>query len=119
MNPDPGRGDFAVPEGLLVDGQPATLTVLVGNMGHNDDWTADDVRHKQPRGLFGVVVEGVTGGVTGAGLFDLDHLGAELGEQGRGQGAGEDGRDVQDTHAIERSGHGKSFHERSARHGDA
>ncbi|MEU4448990.1 beta-galactosidase [Actinosynnema sp. NPDC050801] len=58
VNPDPGRGDFAVPEGLLVDGQRATLTVLVENMGHNDDWTADDVRHKQPRGLFGVVVEG-------------------------------------------------------------
>ncbi|MFJ6676941.1 beta-galactosidase [Actinosynnema sp. NPDC091369] len=60
VNPDPGRGDFAVPEGLLADGQQATLTVLVENMGHNDDWTADDVRHKQPRGLFGVVVGGST-----------------------------------------------------------
>ncbi|MEU4769893.1 beta-galactosidase [Actinosynnema sp. NPDC023794] len=60
VNPDPGRGDFAVPEGLLAAGRQATLTVLVGNMGHNDDWTADDVRHKQPRGLFGVVVEGST-----------------------------------------------------------
>ncbi|PSL57253.1 beta-galactosidase-like protein [Saccharothrix carnea] len=60
VNPDPGRGDFTVPEGLLAAGQRAELTVLVGNMGHNDDWTADDVRHKQPRGLFGVVVEGST-----------------------------------------------------------
>jgi beta-galactosidase GanA len=60
VNPDPGRGDFAVPEGLLGDGQQATLTVLVENMGHNDDWTADDIRHKQPRGLFGVSVEGAT-----------------------------------------------------------
>ncbi|WP_367128008.1 beta-galactosidase [Saccharothrix sp. HUAS TT1] len=60
VNPDPGRGDFAVPEGLLAGGERATLTVLVENMGHNDDWTADDVRHKQPRGLFGVVVEGST-----------------------------------------------------------
>ncbi|XVS67966.1 beta-galactosidase [Actinosynnema sp. CA-299493] len=60
VNPDPGRGDFAVPAGLLTQGRQATLTVLVGNMGHNDDWTADDIRHKQPRGLFGVVVEGST-----------------------------------------------------------
>ncbi|NUT46244.1 MAG: beta-galactosidase [Saccharothrix sp.] len=60
VNPDPGRGDFTVPDGLLAPGARAELTVLVENMGHNDDWTADDVRHKQPRGLFGVVVEGST-----------------------------------------------------------
>ncbi|MFI9011064.1 beta-galactosidase [Actinosynnema sp. NPDC053489] len=60
VNPDPGRGDFPVPAGLLTAGRRATLTVLVENMGHNDDWTADDVRHKQPRGLFGVTVEGST-----------------------------------------------------------
>ncbi|MFC6092248.1 beta-galactosidase [Saccharothrix lopnurensis] len=60
VNPDPGRGDFAVPEGLLVAGRRATLTVLVENMGHNDDWTADDTRFKQPRGLFGAVVRGST-----------------------------------------------------------
>ncbi|WP_189223770.1 beta-galactosidase [Saccharothrix coeruleofusca] len=58
VNPDPGRGEFAVPPGLLAPGQRATLAVLVENMGHNDDWTADDTRFKQPRGLFGVVVEG-------------------------------------------------------------
>lgn len=60
VNPDPGRGDFTVPDGLLTPGKPAELTVLVENMGHNDDWTADDVRHKQPRGLYGVTVEGST-----------------------------------------------------------
>jgi hypothetical protein len=56
VNPDPGRGDFAVPAGTLVKGQPARLSVLVTNMGHNDDWTADDTRFKQPRGLFGASV---------------------------------------------------------------
>lgn len=56
VNPDPGRGDFAVPDGALVKGKPARLSVLVTNMGHNDDWTADDTRFKQPRGLFGAAV---------------------------------------------------------------
>ncbi|MFC0106188.1 beta-galactosidase [Kibdelosporangium aridum] len=56
VNPDPGRGDFTIPEGLLVKGSAATLSVLVTNMGHNDNWTADDTRFKQPRGLFGVTV---------------------------------------------------------------
>lgn len=56
VNPDPGRGDFPVPEGLLTKGKPAQLSVLVTNMGHNDDWTADDTRFKQPRGLFGAAV---------------------------------------------------------------
>ncbi|MGM1064064.1 beta-galactosidase [Saccharothrix sp. Mg75] len=64
VNPDPGRGDFAVPPGLLAPGDRATLTVLVENMGHNDDWTADDTRFKQPRGLFGVVVEGGSGPIS-------------------------------------------------------
>ncbi|RSM91555.1 beta-galactosidase [Kibdelosporangium aridum] len=56
VNPDPGRGDFTIPDGLLVKGSAATLSVLVTNMGHNDNWTADDTRFKQPRGLFGVTV---------------------------------------------------------------
>ena len=56
VNPDPGRGDFAIPDGLLKPGSTATLAVLVTNMGHNDNWTADDVRFKQPRGLYGVTV---------------------------------------------------------------
>jgi beta-galactosidase GanA len=51
VNPDPGPGDFPLPPGLLRPGHEAVVSVLVENTGHNDDWTADDVRHKQPRGL--------------------------------------------------------------------
>jgi beta-galactosidase GanA len=50
-NPNPGPGEFAIPAGTVRAGEPATLSVLVENMGHNDDWTADDNRFKQPRGL--------------------------------------------------------------------
>jgi beta-galactosidase GanA len=57
-NPDPGRGDFAIPPDLLDAGDPAVLSVLVSNMGHNDDWIANDQRFKQPRGLIGASVEG-------------------------------------------------------------
>ncbi|GIF21868.1 beta-galactosidase GanA [Actinoplanes tereljensis] len=52
----PGAGSFTVPAGLLKAGQPAVLSVLVQNMGHNDDWTADDNRFRQPRGLIGARV---------------------------------------------------------------
>jgi beta-galactosidase GanA len=58
VNPDPGRGDFAIPAGLVERGKQATVSVLVENMGHNDDWTADDTRFKQPRGLFGAQLVG-------------------------------------------------------------
>jgi beta-galactosidase GanA len=63
-NPDPGRMDFAIPDGLLEPGAPATLSVLVENMGHNDDWTAEDVRFKQPRGLFGATISGLDGPIS-------------------------------------------------------
>ncbi|MEV4345022.1 beta-galactosidase [Actinoplanes sp. NPDC049596] len=63
-NPSPGPGEFAVPPGLLKPGQPAVLSVLVQNMGHNDDWTADDNRFRQPRGLVGARVNGSTAPVT-------------------------------------------------------
>ncbi|HYU05250.1 MAG TPA: beta-galactosidase [Jatrophihabitantaceae bacterium] len=56
--PDPGHGDFAIPPGTVHAGQLATLSVLVENMGHNDDWTADDNRFKQPRGLVAATVGG-------------------------------------------------------------
>jgi beta-galactosidase GanA len=55
-NPSPGRGEFAVPAGLLTAGKPATLAVLVQNMGHNEDWTVDDNRFRQPRGLVGASI---------------------------------------------------------------
>jgi beta-galactosidase GanA len=57
-NLDAGRGDFAIPPGVLVPGKPATLAVLVENMGHNDDWTAEEIRQRQPRGLTGAVIAG-------------------------------------------------------------
>lgn len=57
-NPDAGRGDFAIPPGVLVPGKPATLAVLVENMGHNDDWTAEEIRQRQPRGLTGAELVG-------------------------------------------------------------
>jgi beta-galactosidase GanA len=60
VNPNPGPGDFAIPAGLLKPGASATLSVLVENMGHNDDWIADDTRFKQPRGLVGAAVVGST-----------------------------------------------------------
>ncbi|NEA20920.1 beta-galactosidase [Actinomadura bangladeshensis] len=51
VNENPGPGTFEIPSDLLQKGQKAVLSVLVENMGHNDDWTADDYRQKQPRGL--------------------------------------------------------------------
>jgi beta-galactosidase GanA len=59
-NPRPGPGSFTIPAGLLTAGAGATLSVLVENMGHNDDWTADDNRFRQPRGLVGAVVAGAS-----------------------------------------------------------
>ncbi|MEU4238575.1 beta-galactosidase [Actinoplanes sp. NPDC026619] len=59
VNPSPGHGAFPVPAGLLTAGSKAVLSVLVQNMGHNDDWTADDNRFRQPRGLVGARVTGV------------------------------------------------------------
>jgi hypothetical protein len=58
-NPSPGAGKFTIPAGLLPAGKPAVLSVLVQNMGNNDDWTAEDSRFRQPRGLVGAAVDGV------------------------------------------------------------
>jgi beta-galactosidase GanA len=58
VNADPGRGDFTIPAGLVKPGSKAVLSVLVENMGDNDDWIADDNRFKQPRGLYGVALDG-------------------------------------------------------------
>ena len=58
VNANPGPGSFPVPANLLKPGKPATLSVLVENMGHNDDWTADDTRFRQPRGLVGASIAG-------------------------------------------------------------
>ena len=58
-NPSPGAGTFTVPAGLVKPGSTAVLSVLVQNMGNNDDWTAEDSRFRQPRGLVGAAVDGV------------------------------------------------------------
>lgn len=57
-NPDPGPGRFDIPAGLLRPGAGNVIAVLVANMGHNDDWIADDLRFKQPRGLVAASVGG-------------------------------------------------------------
>src|SRR4029078_13158216 len=59
-HPDAAVGDFAIPPGLLRPGEPATLAVLVENMGHNDDWTAEEIRQRPPRGLTGAAVVGAS-----------------------------------------------------------
>ncbi|MGW0810210.1 beta-galactosidase [Nonomuraea sp. NPDC002799] len=57
-NPDPGPGHFGIPAGVLEPGAANVIAVLVANMGHNDDWIADDLRFKQPRGLVAASVGG-------------------------------------------------------------
>ena len=73
VNPNPGPGSFAIPAGLLRPGGTAVLSVLVQNMGQNDDWIADDTRFRQPRGLVGAAV-------TGAGPISWRIQGARGGE---------------------------------------
>lgn len=62
VNPRPGPGTFTFPP--LTPGTPAVLSVLVENRGHNDDWTADDNRFRQPRGLVGAALVGSTAPVS-------------------------------------------------------
>lgn len=56
VNEDPGPGTFTLPEAAA--GEEVVVAVLVQNMGHNDDWIADDTRFKQPRGLVRAELEG-------------------------------------------------------------
>ena len=62
VNLDPGPGTFALP--ALPPGKRSVLSVLVENLGHNDDWTADDNRFKQPRGLVGASLAGSENEIT-------------------------------------------------------
>jgi beta-galactosidase GanA len=64
INSDPGPGTFAVPAGLLKPGRQALLSVLVEDMGDNDDWTAEEVRFRQPRGLYDVSFTGASPDIT-------------------------------------------------------
>jgi hypothetical protein len=49
------------------------------------------------------------GVVARAGAFDLDDVGAEIGEQLPGPGAGQHARKLKDFQAFERCGHGAAF----------
>lgn len=51
------RFDFA--PGTVRPGQDNVLSVMVENMGHNEDFNADD-SHKEPRGLTGATILGST-----------------------------------------------------------
>ncbi|GHF70925.1 beta-galactosidase [Amycolatopsis bartoniae] len=68
----PGTKQFPIPAGALKAGN--VLSVLVENMGHNEDWNAND-SHKEPRGLTAATVgadpiawkiQGALGGENGA-----------------------------------------------------
>jgi beta-galactosidase GanA len=53
------RHRFDFPAGSVRPGGPNVLAVLVENMGHNEDFNADD-SHKEPRGLTDAAVVGST-----------------------------------------------------------
>ena len=54
---DHRRHHFHFPAGSLRPGRDNVLAVMVENMGHNEDFHADD-SHKQPRGLTGARIVG-------------------------------------------------------------
>jgi beta-galactosidase GanA len=56
-------GEFALPAGLLKPGADNLISVLVRNMGHNEDGGKNDA-HKSPRGLLAATVAGATSPVT-------------------------------------------------------
>jgi beta-galactosidase len=56
-------GSFALPPGLLKPGEDNVISVLVRNMGHNEDGGKNDAQ-KNPRGLLAATVVGATAPVT-------------------------------------------------------
>jgi beta-galactosidase GanA len=54
---------FDFPAGVVRSGKDNVLSVLVENMGHNEDFNADET-HKQPRGLTGATILGSTAQLT-------------------------------------------------------
>jgi beta-galactosidase GanA len=54
-----GAHSFQLPPGALKAGQDNVLSVLVENMGHNEDFSATD-SHKEPRGLTAAALVGAT-----------------------------------------------------------
>jgi beta-galactosidase GanA len=58
-----GPHTFAIPAGTLDPGADNVLAVLVENMGHNEDFNAND-SHKEPRGLTSAALAGASPTVT-------------------------------------------------------
>jgi len=56
-------GSFTLPPGLLTPGEDNVISVLVRNMGHNEDGGKNDAQ-KNPRGLLAATVAGATAPVT-------------------------------------------------------
>ncbi len=56
---DDATHQFDFPAGTVRAGADNVLSVMVENMGHNEDFNADD-SHKQPRGLTGAMLVGST-----------------------------------------------------------
>ena len=52
-----GSKEFPVPAGTLKPGRDNVLSVLLENMGHNQDWDVNDA-HKEPRGLTSATLTG-------------------------------------------------------------
>ncbi|MBI0292932.1 beta-galactosidase [Streptomyces sp. PRKS01-29] len=59
-----GRHTFALPDGLLKKGADNVVSVLVGTMGHNEDFTWNSDDHKQPRGLTEAYLSGSDAQIT-------------------------------------------------------
>ncbi|MGW1562483.1 beta-galactosidase [Streptomyces sp. NPDC002144] len=59
-----GRHTFALPDGLLRKGADNVVSVLVGTMGHNEDFTWNSDDHKQPRGLTEAYLSGSDAQIT-------------------------------------------------------
>ena len=60
---DDATHDFAFPAGSVRAGRDNVLSVMVENMGHNEDFNADD-SNKQPRGLTGASLVGSSAQLT-------------------------------------------------------
>ncbi len=58
-----GAKSFTIPDGTLKAGADNVLSVLVENMGHNEDFNATD-SHKEPRGLTAASLAGASPTVT-------------------------------------------------------
>jgi beta-galactosidase GanA len=58
-----GAKELAIPAGSLRPGTGNVLSVLLENMGHNQDWDTNDA-HKEPRGLTSVTLSGSTAAIS-------------------------------------------------------